>query len=103
LAKTVKGWTLGEGIESRNATHQIKKLSPDELRAFRDRLQIPIPDSEVADGDPSFWHPGTDSPEFEHMMARRRTLDGSVPERVVRQKMFSVPPREVTAPNAGPY
>ncbi len=73
LAKTIKGWTLGAGIASRNATHQIKKLTPDELKAFRDTLQIPIPDSEVADGDPPFWHPGTDSPEFEYMMARRRT------------------------------
>jgi pyruvate dehydrogenase E1 component len=97
LAKTVKGWTLGAGIESRNATHQIKKLTPKELRAFRDRLQIPIPDAEVDDGDPPFWHPGTESPEFEYMMARRRALGGSVPERVVHQKMFSVPIRERTA------
>ena len=87
LAKTIKGWTLGAGIESRNATHQIKKLTPDELKTFRDRLQLPIPDSEVADGDPPFWHPGTDSPEFEYMMAKRRALGGSVPERVVKQKM----------------
>ena len=94
LAKTVKGWTLGAGIESRNATHQIKKLTPDELRGFRDRLQIPIPDAEVDDGDPPFCHPGTDSPEFEYMMARRRTLGGSVPERVGAQKMFSVPVRD---------
>ncbi len=103
LAKTVKGWTLGAGIESRNATHQIKKLTPQELRAFRDRLQIPIPDSEVDDGDPPFWHPGTDSPEFEYMMARRRGLGGSVPERVLRKKMFSVPVLEHTADAAGPY
>ena len=86
LAKTVKGWTLGAGIEARNATHQIKKLTPKELQAFRDRLQLPIPDSEVDDGDPPFWHPGTDSPEFEYMMARRRALGGSVPERVVRRR-----------------
>jgi pyruvate dehydrogenase E1 component len=102
LAKTIKGWTLGEGIESRNATHQIKKLTPKELKAFRDRLQLPIPDSEVDDGDPPFWHPGTDSPEFEYMMARRRALGGSVPERVVRQKMFSVPVRGTTE-GGGPY
>ena len=113
LAKTVKGWTLGEGIESRNATHQIKKLTPKELRTFRDRLQVPIPDSEIDDGDPPFWHPGTDSPEFEYMMARRRALGGSVPERVVHTKMFSVPVREMsrskdapetsTPKDAGPY
>src|SRR3954471_7969283 len=103
LAKTVKGWTLGAGIESRNATHQIKKLTPKELRAFRDRLQIPIPDAEVDDGDPPFFHPGTESPEFEYMMARRRALGGSVPERVVKTRSFSVPVREHTADNAGPY
>jgi pyruvate dehydrogenase E1 component len=103
LAKTIKGWTLGEGIESRNATHQIKKLTPDALKTFRDRLQLPIPDSELADGDPPFWHPGTDSPEFEYMMARRRTLDGSVPERVVRKKMFTVPVRDREAEVSGTY
>jgi pyruvate dehydrogenase E1 component len=103
LAKTVKGWTLGAGIESRNATHQIKKLTADELKVFRDRLQIPIPDSEVEDGDPPFWHPGTDSPEFEYMMARRRALGGSVPERVVKKKMFAAPVREHTPENAGPF
>jgi pyruvate dehydrogenase E1 component len=103
LAKTVKGWTLGAGIESRNATHQIKKLTPEELKTFRDRLQLPIPDSEVADGDPPFWHPGTDSPEFEYMMAKRRALGGSVPERVVKAKMFTAPVREHTAETAGPF
>src|SRR4051812_551828 len=103
LAKTVEGWTLGAGIESRNATHQIKKLTPKELRAFRDRLQIPIPDSEVDDGDPPFWHPGTDSPEFEYMMARRRALGGSVPERVVKPKVFAVPVREHSSENDGPF
>jgi pyruvate dehydrogenase E1 component len=103
LAKTIKGWTLGEGIEGRNATHQIKKLAPKELRVFRDRLQLPIPDSEIDDGDPPFWHPGTDSPEFEYMMARRRALGGSVPERVVRTKMFSVPSRESASDGGGPF
>ena len=98
LAKTVKGWTLGDGIESRNATHQIKKLSADELKVFRDRLQIPIPDSEVEDGDPPFFRPGTESEEFEYMMSRRRALGGSVPERVVQKKMFAMPLREPTRP-----
>ncbi len=107
LAKTVKGWTLGAGIESRNATHQIKKLTPDELKVFRDRLQIPIPDSEVADGDPPFFRPGTDSEEFEYMMSRRRTLGGSVPERVVKRKVFAAPLHETGSldgpETAGPY
>jgi pyruvate dehydrogenase E1 component len=56
LAKTVKGWTLGRNFEARNATHQIKKLTPEELKAFRDTLQIPIPDSEVADGQGASLH-----------------------------------------------
>jgi pyruvate dehydrogenase E1 component len=94
LAKTVKGWTLGSGIESRNATHQIKKLGADELKVFRDRLKLPIPDSELEDGDPPYWHPGTDSPEYEYMTARRRALDGPVPERVVRGKTFVMPPAD---------
>jgi pyruvate dehydrogenase E1 component len=104
LAHTVKGWTLGAGIESRNATHQIKKLGPAELKVFRDRLQLPIPDSVLEDGDPPFWHPGTDSPEFEYMMARRRSLDGSVPERVVRAKALPMPARvSSTGAPVGPF
>ena len=52
LAKTIKGWTLGAGLEARNATHQIKKLDADALKAFRDRLYLEIPDHELEDGDP---------------------------------------------------
>jgi pyruvate dehydrogenase E1 component len=91
LAKTIKGWTLGTTIESRNATHQIKKLTAGELKVFRDRLQLPIPDSELEDGDPPYWHPGLDSPEYEYMTARRRALDGPVPERIVRKKKLTLP------------
>ena len=61
---------------------------------FRDRLQLPIPDAELDDGDPPYWHPGTDSPEYEYMTARRRALDGPVPERVIRKKTFVMPPAE---------
>ena len=67
LVKTVKGWSLGAEIEGRNATHQIKKLGAEELKAFRDRLRLPIPDSELEDGDPPYYHPGTDSPEYEYL------------------------------------
>src|SRR5262249_24343708 len=91
LAKTVKGWTLGQSIEGRNATHQIKKLTAKELKAFRDRLRLEIPDQALEDGEAPYWHPGTDSPEFEDMTARRRALDGSVPERVVRVKPIGRP------------
>jgi pyruvate dehydrogenase E1 component len=91
LAKTVKGWTLGSDIEARNATHQIKKMSGEMLKTFRDRLYLEIPDGELEDGTPPYHHPGTDSPEYEYMMARRRELDGSVPERTVRRRTFALP------------
>ena len=56
LAKTVKGWTLGPGIEGRNVTHQAKKLTADELKIFRDRLELPIPDDKLKDAP--YYHPG---------------------------------------------
>ena len=92
LAKTVKGWTLGADIEARNATHQIKKLSANELKTFRDRLQMPISDDELAAELPPYFHPGEDSPEHEYMMARRRLLNGSLPARVVRPRQLPLPP-----------
>jgi pyruvate dehydrogenase E1 component len=97
LAKTVKGWTLGAGLEARNATHQIKKLDADALKTFRDRLGLPIPDAELEDGDPPYYHPGTDSAEYEYLVARRRALGGPLPERLVRPKPISVPPRDLYA------
>ncbi len=97
LAKTVKGWTLGSSFEARNATHQIKKLTPDELKRFRDRLYLEIPDAELEDGLPPYFHPGVDSPEYEYMMSRRKALDGSIPERVVRAKPLPAPAPEAFA------
>ncbi len=58
LAQTIKGWTLGQNFEGRNATHQMKKLTKDELKEFRDRLHLPIPDKELEDGLPPYYHPG---------------------------------------------
>ncbi len=81
LAKTVKGWTLGEGIESRNVTHQMKEMSEKELRVFRDRLELPIPDDQLASAP--LYHPGPKSPEIEYMMERRRSLGGCLPLRRV--------------------
>ena len=84
LAKTVKGWTLGPGIEGRNVTHQAKKLTQDELKVFRDRLELPIPDDQLKEAP--YFHPGPDSPEIAYMLERRQQLGGLVPRRVVEPK-----------------
>ena len=79
LAKTVKGWTLGPGVEARNITHQAKKLSEKELVVFRDRLQLPIPDDELKKDAP-YYHPGPKSEEVEYLRERRKALGGDDPE-----------------------
>ena len=89
LAKTVKGWTLGPGIEARNVTHQAKKLTADELKIFRDRLELDIPDDKLKDAP--YFHPGKDAPEIQYMLDRRRQLGGSLPRRVVRPTPLTAP------------
>ncbi|HTI28746.1 MAG TPA: pyruvate dehydrogenase (acetyl-transferring), homodimeric type [Methylomirabilota bacterium] len=84
LAKTVKGWALGPGIEGRNVTHQAKKLTQDELKVFRDRLELPIPDDKLKEAP--YFHPGPDSPEIAYMLERRKQLGGLVPRRIVQPK-----------------
>jgi pyruvate dehydrogenase E1 component len=81
LAKTVKGWTLGAGVEARNITHQAKKLSEGELKIFRDRLELPIPDDKLHDAP--YYHPGPKSEEVQYLIERRRALGGPLPRRVV--------------------
>ena len=84
LAKTVKGWTLGPDVEGRNATHQIKKLSNEQLRILRNRLQLhdEIPDEALADGlEPPYYRPPQDSPEIQYLRQRRKALDGPLPSR----------------------
>jgi pyruvate dehydrogenase E1 component len=93
LAKTVKGWTLGEGAEARNTTHQTKKLNEAELRAFRDRLELPIPDSKLK--NPPFYHPGEKSEEIQYMLERRRILGGSLPQRVIYSKPLQLPAENI--------
>ncbi|MEW9556512.1 pyruvate dehydrogenase (acetyl-transferring), homodimeric type [Nonomuraea sp. NPDC050783] len=91
LVQTVKGWTLGAGIEARNANHQMKKLTQDEFRALRDRLGLPVPD-DALDGDlPPYLHPGPDSPEARYAAERRRALGGSVPSRKVAHHPLAAP------------
>src|SRR3954469_731038 len=67
LAKTIKGWTLGSDFEGRNATHQIKKMTPDQLKKLRDRLYMEIPDDALEEGMAPYFHPGFRSPEYEYM------------------------------------
>ena len=95
LAHTIKGWTLGEGFEGRNATHQMKKLTKSDLKALRDRLYLEIPDSALEGELPPYFHPGQDSDEVQYMKARRAELGGSLPRRVVRAKPLQLPPAEV--------
>src|SRR3989442_290044 len=90
LAQTVKGWALGPSVEARNVTHQAKKMTFEELKIFRDRLQLPIPDETLAE-DPPYFHPGPSSPEMRYMLERRSALGGSVPKRVVRARPLELP------------
>ncbi|UCM87664.1 pyruvate dehydrogenase (acetyl-transferring), homodimeric type [Streptomyces marincola] len=91
LAQTIKGWMLGPSFEGRNATHQMKKLTVADLKGFRDRLHLPIPDSELESGLPPYYHPGRDSEEIQYMHDRRRELGGYVPTRVNRAKPLPQP------------
>ncbi len=89
LAKTVKGWTLGPGIEGRNVTHQAKKLTADELKIFRDRLELPIPDDKLKEAP--YYHPGKDAPEIQYMLERRAQLGGATPQRRYVAKPLPAP------------
>ena len=91
LAHTIKGWTLGPDFEARNATHQMKKLTKAELKEFRDRLYLDIPDSALDADLPPYYHPGEDSEEIEYMRERRAALGGYLPKRVVRAKPLTLP------------
>jgi pyruvate dehydrogenase E1 component len=89
LAKTVKGWSLGEGFLGKNVTHQLKKMNLDQLREFRNILELPISDREI-EAVP-YYHPGPKSPEVEYLLARRSALGGFLPKRVVRCKPLQLP------------
>jgi pyruvate dehydrogenase E1 component len=93
LAKTVKGYRLGSHFEGRNATHQMKKLTLDDLKDFRDRLELPIPD-EAIESDPylpPYHHPGDGSEEHSYLMDVRRKLGGFLPERRVTSSALVLP------------
>ncbi len=97
LAHTIKGWTLGKDFEARNATHQMKKLTKAELKEFRDRLYLEIPDSALEAELPPYYHPGDQSDEIQYMKERRAALGGYLPKRVVRARPLALPPKEAYA------
>ena len=96
LAKTIKGFTLGSHFAGRNATHQMKKLTLDDLKGFRDLLRIPISDAQLeADPyQPPYYHPGPEDPAIQYMLARRRALGGSVPSRRTAHVPLPLPPAD---------
>nr|WP_054813345.1 pyruvate dehydrogenase (acetyl-transferring), homodimeric type [Nocardia arizonensis] len=93
LAKTIKGYTLGKHFEGRNATHQMKKLTLQDLKDFRDLQRIPISDAELEKDPylPPYYHPGADTQEIQYMLDRRKALGGFLPERRTVAKPLQLP------------
>jgi pyruvate dehydrogenase E1 component len=95
LAKTVKGWTLGSHFEARNSTHQMKKMTLEDITEFRDRLEIPLPDSALDKYTPAYFKPAADSVEAKYLADRRAELGGSLPRRRTVSKPLPTPPDSV--------
>ena len=93
LAKTVKGFGMGEAGEGQNIAHQQKKMNIDALKEFRDRFNIPIADKDIA--DVPYFKPAADSPEIEYLLERRRSLGGFLPQRRTNSAPLKVPPLEM--------
>jgi pyruvate dehydrogenase E1 component len=90
LAKTVKGYGMGESGEGKNISHQVKKMNLEALKQFRDRFNIPIADEELE--QVPFYHPGEDSPEIKYLKERRKALGGYLPQRRAKSESLEVPP-----------
>ncbi|MFT5089111.1 MAG: pyruvate dehydrogenase E1 component, partial [Planctomycetota bacterium] len=93
LAKTIKGYGMGEAGEGKNITHQQKSLNENELRSFRTRFGIPISDDDVAQAP--FYRPEEDSPEMQYIREHRAALGGAVPSRSVAAEPLEMPPTEI--------
>ena len=91
LAHTIKGWTLGSHFEGRNATHQMKKLTIEDLKGFRDTLQIPVEDDQLDAYLPPYYRPTEDHEHMQYLHERRRQLGGSVPTRRTESKVLELP------------
>ena len=98
LAKTVKGYGMGDAGEAENTTHQVKKLDLEGLKHFRDRFAVPLSDDAL--GDVPYYRPPPNSPEAAYMQRQRAALGGSIPKRVESTADVSVPPLETFAPCA---
>jgi pyruvate dehydrogenase E1 component len=93
LARTIKGYGLGEAGEGKNITHQQKKLNEDELRRFRSRFGIPISDEDIAEAP--FYRPSDDSQEIQYIRRQRERLGGYVPRRTVAVESIKAPGDEI--------
>lgn len=93
LAKTVKGYGMGDAGEGQNIAHQQKKLDIDALKDFRDRFNIPVADNDLA--NVPYCMPAADSPELEYLHERRRSLGGYLPKRRAKSDNLPVPPLEI--------
>ena len=89
LAKTVKGYGMGEAGEGQNITHSQKKMGEDSLKAFRDRFNIPIPDDQIASAP--YFKPPADSPEMRYLHERRAALGGYIPARRAVANSLQIP------------
>ncbi|GAC1635369.1 MAG: pyruvate dehydrogenase (acetyl-transferring), homodimeric type [Candidatus Acidiferrum sp.] len=93
LARTIKGYGLGEAGEGKNVTHQQKKLNEEELKEFRSRFGIPLNDQDCI--EVPFYRPAEDSPEIQYLRARRESLGGYQPARAVRSKPITTDNEEL--------
>lgn len=94
LAKTVKGWKLGSHFAGRNATHQMKKMTLDDLKEFRDTLRIPISDDQLDPYLPPYYKPEDDSDVAAYLKSRRDALGGSIPRRNSHAPALTLPKDE---------
>ncbi|GAB3798214.1 pyruvate dehydrogenase (acetyl-transferring), homodimeric type [Humibacter antri] len=93
IAKTIKGYGLGPHFEGRNATHQMKKMTLEDLKKFRDSMHIPITDEQLAENPylPPYYNPGENDEAIQYMLERRRALGGFIPERRTKHTQIPLP------------
>ncbi|MGJ0204576.1 pyruvate dehydrogenase (acetyl-transferring), homodimeric type [Leucobacter sp. gxy201] len=99
LAKTIKGYGLGPHFAGRNATHQMKKMTLDDLKMFRDTMQVPITDAQLEENPylPPYYHPGENDPTIQYMHERRRELGGFLPSRRSSHAPLALPEQKTYA------